>query len=170
LGRRFEPVGVMGRDELGRIGHRRAFVADPDLVALALTAARSLGLEAHEGPVVTGNQAVFSTARKRWLQQAFDALAVEMETAAVAQVAVAHGLPWGAIRAISDTADDSLTLDYSRLNVYLDGDRPRWRYQVSRLFYLLVHPAAWRRLRRLRRGLAAAAEGAALVVETMLCL
>jgi adenosylhomocysteine nucleosidase len=170
LGRRFEPTGVMGRDERGRMGRRRAFEADPELVASALAAARSLGREARPGTVVTGNQTVFSTARKRWLQETFDALAVEMETAAVAQVAVAHGLPWGAVRAISDMADDSLTFDHSRLGVCLDGDWPRWRYRLSGWFYLLLHPAACRRLLRLQSGLAAASEGAALVVEAMLCL
>lgn len=168
LGQRFEPTGVIGRDELGRVGHRRAFDADPALVASALAAVRALGRETRCGTVVTGNQVVFSTARKRWLQQTFAALAVEMETAAVAQVAVAHGLPWVAVRAISDTAGDDLALDYDRLQVYLDGDRPVWRYQVGRLLYLVLHPAARRKIRHLQRGLAVASGEAALVVETML--
>jgi adenosylhomocysteine nucleosidase len=168
LGHRFEPSGIVGREGQGRIGWRRSFEADPGLVALALDAARRLGVRAHTGTVVTGNQAIFSTARRRWLHRTFDALAVEMETAAVAQVAVAHELPWVAVRAISDAASDELILDHRRLRFYLDDRRPAWRCQAGRWSYLLSHPGAWRRLWQLRRGLARASEQASRLVEDML--
>jgi adenosylhomocysteine nucleosidase len=168
LGQRFEPSGMMGRDRRGRIGYRRAFEADPGLVELALQAARTLGHGMQVGTIVTGNQVIFATARKRWLRRTFRALAVEMETAAVAQVAVAHRLPWVAVRAISDTADDDFTLDYSRLRLYLDDERPAWRCRAVRWTYLATHPGAWRRLHRLSRGLALASEQAARLVEAML--
>lgn len=168
LGRHFEPSGIVDRGAQGRIGWRRSFQADPGLVALAVDTAQGLGALAHAGTVVTGNQAVFSTARRRWLRRTFDALAVEMETAAVAQVAVAHGLPWVAVRAISDAASDELILDYRRLRFYLDDSRPVWRRQADRWSYLLTHLAAWRRLRHLRRGLARASDQASRLVEAML--
>ena len=168
LGHRFEPSGIVGRGGQGRIGWRRSFEADPGLVALALDAARRLGVCVHTGTVVTGNQAIFSTARRRWLHRTFDALAVEMETAAVAQVAVAHELPWVAVRAISDAASDELILDPGRLRFYLDDGRPAWRFQAGRWAYLLSHPVAWRRLRQLRRGLARASEQASRLVADML--
>lgn len=168
LGQRFEPAGVMGRDRHGQVGYRRAFEADPGMVELALEAAQALGGEARVGTIVTGNQVIFATARKRWLHRTFDALAVEMETAAVAQAAVAHRLPWVAVRAISDTADDDLALDYGRLRLYLDDERPAWRCRTGRWTYLVTHPGAWRRLRRLSRGLALASERAARLVEAML--
>jgi adenosylhomocysteine nucleosidase len=168
LGHRFQPSGIMGRDRRGRTGLRQAFEADPGLVALGQSAAHKLGTPVHAGTVVTGNQAIFSTARKRWLRQTFGALVVEMETAAVAQTAVAHELPWVAVRAVSDTADDDLALDFGRLRFYLDGGRPAWQQQASRWFYLLTHPTARRRLRRLRGGLALAAGQASRLVEAML--
>jgi len=167
LGRRFEPGGIMGRDGRGQIGHRRAFAADPGLIALALSAAQSFAGQVRLGLVVTGNQLICSTARRRWLHQTFDALAVEMETAAVAQVATAHRLPWLAIRGISDAAGDDLILDYERLRVYLDGERPLWRYWAGRWFYLLAHPRAFGRLRRLLGGLALASERASQVLVAM---
>ena len=168
LGRRFKPGGVIGRDNSGRIGHRRAFTADPGLVQLALNAAETLPGHVVVGTVATGNQFVGSTARKRWLHQTFGAAAVEMETAAVAQVAVAHRLPWIAIRAISDVAGDDLILDYERLRIYLDDDTPAWRYGARRWFYLLTHLGDLGRLRRLRRGLALAAGRAGWLVAEML--
>jgi adenosylhomocysteine nucleosidase len=168
LGSRFEPAGVMGRDERGRGGYRRHFEADRSLVELALDAALSFNGRVCTGTVVTGNQVVFSTARRRWLWYTFGALAVEMETAAVAQVAMAHRLPWVAVRAISDTAGDEFILDYRRLRVYLDDARPAWRHQMGRWFYLMTHPQAWHRARHLRRGLDLASGQAAKLVETML--
>jgi 5'-methylthioadenosine/S-adenosylhomocysteine nucleosidase len=168
LGKRFEPVGVMGRDEAGRVGYRRSFEADPGLVALAANTARSLERKAYMGAVVTGNQVVFSSARRRWLRHTFGALAVEMETAAVAQVAVAHRLPWVAVRAISDGAGDELILDYSRLRRYLDEDLSEWRHRLRSWWYLFAHPHALRRLRRLHKGLALASDQAACLVQAML--
>lgn len=167
-GRRFEFVGVMGRDGQGRPGHRRAFEADPCLATLAVTTARSLDGQAYAGTVVTGDQVIFSTARKRWLRRTFDALAVDMETAAVAQVAEAHQVPWLAIRAISDAATDDLAVDYGRLGFYLDDDRPRWRRGASRWVYMLTHPRALRRVLGLRKGLALASMRAAQLVVAML--
>jgi adenosylhomocysteine nucleosidase len=178
FGSRFEPAGVMGRDETGRAGYRRAFDAAGSLVALGLEAAGSLGEKVRVGTVATGNQLILSTARKRWLHQTFGALAVEMESAAVAQVAVAHSLPWLAVRAISDTADDavtglrpsksSLALELDRLRTYLDDGRPAWQLRASRYLYLLAHPAIWRRLRHLHKGLALASGRAARLVVAML--
>lgn len=161
---RFEPNGVMGRDGQGRVGHHRAFLADGALLDRAQEAARRLGEAVHVGPVVTGNQVIFSTARKRWLHQTFEALAVEMETAAVAQVATAHRLPWLAVRAISDLADDEMFLDFDRLRFYLDDPRPAWQRAARRRFYLLTHRSVRRQLRRLHQGLTMASGRAAQVV------
>lgn len=168
LGHHFEPSGVMGRDEEGQIGYRRDFEADPVLVAEALASAHSLSNRVYTGTVVTGNQVIFSTARKRWLHHTFNAHVVEMETAAVAQVAVAHGLPWVAVRAVSDSAGDDCILDFSRLRVYLDDDQPAWRRQLDQWWYLLTHPTQRRRLSQLDKGLTLASEQAARAVEAML--
>lgn len=91
-----------------------------------------------------------------------------METAAVAQTAVAHRLPWVAVRAISDSAADDLTLDYACLWLYLDADRPAWRQRIGRWCYLLTHATARQSLRYLRQGLALAAVRASRLVEAML--
>jgi nucleoside phosphorylase len=50
-------------------------------------------------------------------------LAVEMETAAAAAVAEHYEVPWGAIRAVSDSAEESLPLDFNQLRDR-DGDLP----------------------------------------------
>ena len=69
----------------------------------------------HEGLVVTGDRFVATAAESATLRAALpDALAVEMEGAAVAQVCHDHGIPFAALRTISDRADDSAHVDFSR--------------------------------------------------------
>jgi adenosylhomocysteine nucleosidase len=67
------------------------------------------------GMVVSGDRFVSTTLESKDLQQRQPkALAVEMEGAAVAQVCMDYGVPFGAVRTISDRADDSATIDFSR--------------------------------------------------------
>jgi adenosylhomocysteine nucleosidase len=68
----------------------------------------------HQGLVVSGDRFVSSNAESRALRLALpDALAVEMEGAAVAQVCRDYGVPYGAVRSISDRADDLAHTDFS---------------------------------------------------------
>ena len=81
-------------------------------------AVAEFGLQAprlHTGLIVSGDRFVSTTAECRALQQAVpEALAVEMEGAAVAQVCFDYGLPFAALRTISDRADDDAHSDFSR--------------------------------------------------------
>ncbi|NML29672.1 5'-methylthioadenosine/adenosylhomocysteine nucleosidase [Paraburkholderia antibiotica] len=61
----------------------------------------------HRGLIVSGDQFVASAAAVGALRDALpDALAVEMEGAALAQVCYEYGVPCAVVRTISDTADD----------------------------------------------------------------
>ena len=65
--------------------------------------------------VVSGDRFVSTTAESRALQAELpDALAVEMEGAALAQVCAVYGVPFVAVRTISDRADDAAHVDFSR--------------------------------------------------------
>ena len=69
----------------------------------------------HAGLVVSGDRFVSTSAESQALQMHQPkALAVEMEGAAVAQVCLDYGVPFGAVRTISDRADDTATVDFSR--------------------------------------------------------
>lgn len=69
----------------------------------------------HTGLIASGDRFVSSTAECLALQQALpEALAVEMEGAAVAQVCADYGVPFAALRTISDRADDDAHADFSR--------------------------------------------------------
>lgn len=69
----------------------------------------------HRGLLVSGDRFVSTTAESDALQRELpDALAVEMEGAAVAQVCHDYGVPFAAMRTISDRADDAAHGDFAR--------------------------------------------------------
>ena len=71
------------------------------------------GTRVHRGLVVSGDRFVSTTSECRALQAALpDALAVEMEGAAIAQVCRDFGMPFAAVRTISDRADDGAHGDF----------------------------------------------------------
>ncbi len=69
----------------------------------------------HRGLIASGDRFVSTTAECQALQQALpEALAVEMEGAAVAQVCAGYGVPFAALRTVSDRADDDAHADFGR--------------------------------------------------------
>ena len=67
----------------------------------------------HQGLIVSGDRFVSNRRESQQLQQSLpDALAVEMEGAAVAQVCHDYGVPFAAMRTISDRADDAAHADF----------------------------------------------------------
>ncbi len=99
--------------------------SDPDLRHLLAGAARTMlsssrppGLqtaEVFEGLVVSGDQFLSSAeGRNRVLENLPKACAVDMESAAIAQVCRAADLPLGVMRVISDSADGSAHIDFAK--------------------------------------------------------
>jgi adenosylhomocysteine nucleosidase len=69
----------------------------------------------HQGLLISGDRFVSTTAESQKLQQDLPlALAVEMESAAFAQVCQDYGVPFAAVRTISDRANDDATVDFNR--------------------------------------------------------
>lgn len=90
------------------------FAADEELRRLAREACAAAvpGIGVHEGRVVSGDQFITDKAAKERITKLFGGCCTEMEGAAVAQAAYLNGIPFLIIRAISDKADDSATMDY----------------------------------------------------------
>ena len=92
------------------------------------------------GLVVSGDRFVSSHAESRDLQQRLpDALAVEMEGAAMAQVCHDYQVPFAAVRIISDRADDDATVDFLHFIREIAA-----RYSAEVMSALLPHLAALR--------------------------
>jgi nucleoside phosphorylase len=69
----------------------------------------------HSGLIISGDRFVATSSESRALQLALpDALCVEMEGAAVAQVCHDYRCPFAAVRTISDRADDDAHQDFPR--------------------------------------------------------
>jgi adenosylhomocysteine nucleosidase len=69
----------------------------------------------HRGLIVSGDRFVATATESDALRSALpDALAVEMEGAAAAQVAADFGCPLAVVRAVSDRADDAAQVDFGR--------------------------------------------------------
>ncbi|MFA9376858.1 MAG: 5'-methylthioadenosine/adenosylhomocysteine nucleosidase [Lachnotalea sp.] len=90
------------------------FTADKDLVELAKTVCEKEipEIKAHIGRVVTGDQFISDKMIKDKIESNFHGYCTEMEGASIAQVAYLNHIPFVILRAISDKADDSASVDY----------------------------------------------------------
>lgn len=107
---------IFPRHEVPLYGTSR-FATDAALTATLAAAAREAlpGCALHRGLVVSGDRFVSTTAESAALQRDLpDALAVEMEGAAFAQVCHDYGVPFAAVRTISDRADDAAHGDFTQ--------------------------------------------------------
>jgi len=111
---------------------RARFACEPALTSLLSAAARQVlgsastaamelpaGTRVHSGLIASGDRFVSSAEESRTMQSALrsaghEALAVEMEGAAVAQVCADYDVPFAAMRTISDRADDTAHIDFPR--------------------------------------------------------
>ena len=91
-----------------------SFKADAKLIELAKESCAKVvpQIGVHVGRVVSGDQFISDKAVKERISANFDGYCTEMEGAAIAQAAYLNGVPFVILRAISDKADDSATMDY----------------------------------------------------------
>lgn len=121
-----------------------------------------------EGAIITGDSLLLWPEGLAWLARTFDAVAIDMETAAVAQVAEVNGVEFAAIRAISDVAADMARLDLESMSgVAAAGSLGgRLTGAVRMASSMLGRPRNTVELLRLARAMrGAAANAAALVSE-----
>ena len=94
----------------------RALFQTDDVMTQCLIESAALALphaQVHTGLIISGDQFVSSASESQRLQsQIPDALAVEMEGAALAQVCHAYGIPMAVVRTLSDRADDDAHTDF----------------------------------------------------------
>jgi len=103
-----DPVGQIPRMDVF------SFEADPRLVELAKEANQEANPDIHTftGRVVSGDQFIADAEDKERIKNNFDPLCTEMEGAGIAHAAYLNGISYVIIRAISDKADNSASMDY----------------------------------------------------------
>lgn len=106
--------------DITAFGHPHGFVpggkifveTSKELRELAIKVAHENNLKVIEGIIATGDQFVHSSQRKEFIENTFNADALEMEGASVAVVCDALNIPFFILRAISDTADMDAGFDF----------------------------------------------------------
>lgn len=91
-----------------------SFSADEAMRRLAKSSCEAVNpdVKVFEGRIVSGDQFVASREVKERIVSNFQGLCTEMEGAAIAHAAYLNHIPFVIIRAISDKADDSASMDY----------------------------------------------------------
>jgi adenosylhomocysteine nucleosidase len=99
-------------DRAHGFGGPRLWLASQDDVVALHGAARSHDRDVHDAWVATGDHVVTDREKHGPILELGSAVAcVDMETAAIAYVATALGVPWAGLRVISDGADEHLDVD-----------------------------------------------------------
>ena len=107
-------VPLTGRSRFDADAGWSARLAEASRTVVA-THTHAIAAAIHQGLVVSGDRFVATRAESDTLRALLpDALAVEMEGAAVAQVCHDFGRPFGVVRTISDRADDTAHVDFQR--------------------------------------------------------
>ena len=91
-----------------------SFAADETLADLAERVCHEVNpdISVYRGRVVSGDQFVADREVKERITRQFHGFCTEMEGAAIAQASYLNQIPFVIIRAISDKADDSASMDY----------------------------------------------------------
>ena len=112
-----EHVGYTRQDDfdVDELQLESDFVCNKDIVQIARQFSESLESTLHFGNLLTVDKVISQASTKRKIGEQNSFLAVEMESAAVAEVAYKKGVEFAAIRSISDDIEDDLHLDYDNI-------------------------------------------------------
>lgn len=122
---------------------RTVYRSDAGLLATAREAVGPAKTAWSQGAVVTVDNVVWRAAEKQALGKVSGAIAVDMESAAIARAAASRNVPFLLVRAVSDGAADDLPMDF---NLWFT---PRGR--LRGLAQVLMHPSIIRSLMRMKR-------------------
>lgn len=93
-----DPVGLISGINLVQIA------ANARLTHGLRACALRCGCKCVTGVIASGDQFIHRPEKKRWLNETFGAIAVEMEGAAIGQTCLINGVPFAVVRTISDGA------------------------------------------------------------------
>lgn len=93
--------------------------------------------EAPDGPILVTSDKIAGIREKQRFSQTYGAVAIDMEASAVARLAAAHGLPFGAIKGISD----EVTAEMEGMHRFT-GPNGNFR-ELAFALHLAVRPHRW---------------------------
>ncbi len=106
--------------DITAFGHALGFIPESKLYMesatelndIAKEVAKARGIALKEGIIASGDSFIADSKKKQWIVEHFNAVAVEMEGAAVAVVCDSCGIPFCILRSISDSADGSADVSF----------------------------------------------------------
>jgi 5'-methylthioadenosine/S-adenosylhomocysteine nucleosidase len=108
--------GTAFGDPIGQVpGEPECWLPDAELTGRVLDAGRRVdpgGRRVVTGTIASGDQFIADPGKVAWLRDRFDASAVEMEGAALAQAASHLRVPFAVARILSDSADGQAASDF----------------------------------------------------------
>jgi len=111
------------------------------------------GAKFSSGEIVSSDRVIVTASEKRALREKTGAIAAEMEAGAVKKTADSWGVPFYCVRAVSDTADEDMPLDF---NLYRDQ---AGRFSLSKIALAAIsRPSRIQALRRLEANCNVASE------------
>jgi adenosylhomocysteine nucleosidase len=132
----------------GQLDEQVTAISDAHLRAIGRSLAIA-GIAYSTGAILTSHRVLATGAEKRRAKESTGAIAVDMETAAIASEASARGLPFVAIRAVLDEVDDEI---FGAEMADEDGNvKP-----LAATSYLIRNPATMLKLPRMIRNLSRA--------------
>jgi adenosylhomocysteine nucleosidase len=139
---------ILTIDGDGQLSEQVITVSESHLRAVGRSLS-SAGIAYSTGAILTSHRVLATGAEKRCAKESTGAIAVDMETAAIAAEAAARGLPFVAIRAVLDEVDDEVV---GAEMADADGNvRP-----LAATSYLIRNPATMLKLPKMIRNLARA--------------
>jgi nucleoside phosphorylase len=139
---------VLTLDGDGQVAEQVIAVSDSHLRQVGRSLSNA-GIVYSTGAILTSHRVLATAAEKRRAKESTGAIAVDMETAAIAAEAAARGLPFVAIRAVLDEVDDEVV---GAEMADADGNvRP-----LAATSYLIRNPATMLKLPRMIRNLSRA--------------
>ena len=104
-----DPVGLISGINVVEISASRELAND------VKKAADSLGINCVKGVIASGDQFINDARKKEWIHDTFNAIACEMEGAAIGHVCYVNDVDFAVIRAISDNASGDANMEYPEM-------------------------------------------------------
>lgn len=172
----FQYLGIYDNSRPDGFHYHRSLSANPTLLRIAQQAATAITWpktrpQIKIGGLISGDQVIAAKNKKDWLRDTFNALVVDMESGAMAQVAFLNNIPWLAIRAVSDRADSTIDFDLPSLITYSDEpDNMLARVQQTRrkVTAIAKKPTHLRTMLKIRQRIRQAAANAAQVTAAII--
>ena len=131
----------------GAVGPWYDISSDQALLAQAASVLTRYQFEGRIGPYLSSDRVLWTAAQKRAAAELFGAMALDMESAALAEAAQASGVPFVIVRTASDLLDETLPMDFNR---WIDPSAS-WLHKAGEVTSLLFSPKRCSRLLRLHR-------------------